>query len=207
MTSPLGFKARLDPWLACFVTCMPWIPEIHLWCDTCWLCRGQHGGQSHSLHATYVAEVGKLTRSRSAFILFWYHVTMLVNEKAAQPCDSVTNCLSDVWEIVYLGVGQFVTKWSIYHDLEIENLTSELPLSYNNNWGFTSMDRWIRKNDVHRFSLHDMKVWQGVYPRWGTPRLNLAVVPPIWTWPGYPPNRCGQTENITFPHPLDAVSN
>ena len=39
-----------------------------------------------------------------------------------------------------------------------------------------------------------------VYLRWGTPN---------WTWLGYPPppNRCGQTENITFPHPSHAVGN
>ena len=42
-----------------------------------------------------------------------------------------------------------------------------------------------------------------------TPRPRLAGVPPVWTWPGYPPppppHRCGQTENITLPHPSDAV--
>ena len=51
MTSPLGFKARVDLSLACFVACVSWIPEIHLWCNTCLLYRGQHGGRSHSLHA------------------------------------------------------------------------------------------------------------------------------------------------------------
>ena len=50
--SPLGFKARVDPSLACFVACMQWIPEIHLWCDTCWLYRGQHGSQAFS--STYL---------------------------------------------------------------------------------------------------------------------------------------------------------
>ena len=62
----------------------------------------------------------------------------------------------------------------------------------------------------------------GGYPRQGTPqqgtpqpglmrevpKLDLAGVPPIWTWPGYPPPpRCEQTENITFSHPSDAVGN
>ena len=65
----------------------------------------------------------------------------------------------------------------------------------------------------------------GVPPCWGTPcqgipplgyppigvppRLDLAWVPPPgWTWLGYPPPpRCEQTENITFPHPSDAVGN
>ena len=38
-------------------------------------------------------------------------------------------------------------------------------------------------------------------PGWGTPRLDLAGVPPP------PPPRCEQTENITFAHPSDAVGN
>ena len=61
----------------------------------------------------------------------------------------------------------------------------------------------------------------------GVPALSdLAGVPPsfrtwlgtpCWTWLGYPPPpvgpgrdnlpMCGQTENITFPHPSDAVGN
>ena len=48
--SPLGFKARVDPSLVCFVACVQWIPEIHLWCDTCWLYRGQHGSWAFSIH-------------------------------------------------------------------------------------------------------------------------------------------------------------
>ena len=44
-------------------------------------------------------------------------------------------------------------------------------------------------------------------PGWGTPlsKAGWGTPLPIWTWPGYPP-RCGQTENITFPHPSHAVS-
>ena len=34
VTSVLGFKARVDPLVACFLTCVQWIPQIHLWCDT-----------------------------------------------------------------------------------------------------------------------------------------------------------------------------
>ena len=64
VTSPLGFKARVDLSLVCFVACMQWIPEIHLWCNTCWLYKCQHGSRSHSLHATYVAEVGCLDSIR-----------------------------------------------------------------------------------------------------------------------------------------------
>ena len=46
-----GFKARVDPSFACSVACMQWIPEIHLWCNTCWCLGGQHGSQWHSLYA------------------------------------------------------------------------------------------------------------------------------------------------------------
>ena len=34
VTSPLGFKARVNFSLACFLTCVQWISQIHLWCDT-----------------------------------------------------------------------------------------------------------------------------------------------------------------------------
>ena len=33
--SALGFKARVDPSLVCFLACMQWTPQIHLWCNTC----------------------------------------------------------------------------------------------------------------------------------------------------------------------------
>ena len=35
VTSALGFIARVDPLLALFVAHIQWIPQIHLWCDTC----------------------------------------------------------------------------------------------------------------------------------------------------------------------------
>ena len=31
------------------------------------------------------------------------------------------------------------------------------------------------------------------------PPSGLVGVPPLWTWPGYPPPRCEQTQNMTFP--------
>ena len=34
--STLGFKAREDPALACFVAFIQWIPRIQLWCNSCW---------------------------------------------------------------------------------------------------------------------------------------------------------------------------
>ena len=70
VTSPLGFKARVDPLLACFLTCAQRIPEIHLWCDTCWPLGGQHGSRSSSLHATYVAEVG----CQNSIRIYWWLV-------------------------------------------------------------------------------------------------------------------------------------
>ena len=40
--SPLGFKARLES-LASMLACVQWIPQIHFWCNTCWLLGSQHG--------------------------------------------------------------------------------------------------------------------------------------------------------------------
>ena len=42
-------------------------------------------------------------------------------------------------------------------------------------------------------------------PHQGTPQLDLAQVPPPAGPGSDPPTRCEQTENITFPHPSDAV--
>ena len=50
--STLGFKARVDPLHMCFLACAQWLPQIHLWCDTCQPLGGQHGSQSRSLHAS-----------------------------------------------------------------------------------------------------------------------------------------------------------
>ena len=43
LTSTLGFKARVDPSLACFLASMQWIPKIHVSCNTCWRFGSQHG--------------------------------------------------------------------------------------------------------------------------------------------------------------------
>ena len=56
--SALGFKARVDPSLACDLACAQWISQIHLCCDTYQPLDGQYGSQLRSLLATYVAEVG-----------------------------------------------------------------------------------------------------------------------------------------------------
>ena len=50
MTSALGFKVRVDASFACFVVCVHWILQIHLWCNTCWPLGGQHGTQAFSIH-------------------------------------------------------------------------------------------------------------------------------------------------------------
>ena len=47
---PLGSNLGWIPSLPCFIACVKWIPQIHLWCDTCWPLGGQHGGQSFSVH-------------------------------------------------------------------------------------------------------------------------------------------------------------
>ena len=46
VTSAKGFKARMDRLLACFVTWVQTIPQIHLWCNTCWPLDGQHGNRA-----------------------------------------------------------------------------------------------------------------------------------------------------------------
>ena len=48
--SALGFKARVDPSLACFIACVQWIPQINLWCNACWPPDGQHGSQAFLIH-------------------------------------------------------------------------------------------------------------------------------------------------------------
>ena len=48
--SALDFKARVDPLLVCFITCVQWIPQIQLWCDTCWSLGGRHGSVTRLNH-------------------------------------------------------------------------------------------------------------------------------------------------------------
>ena len=38
-----GFQVMANPSLICFLTCVQWIPQINLWCNTCWPLDGQHG--------------------------------------------------------------------------------------------------------------------------------------------------------------------
>ena len=45
MTSALGFKARVDPFLASFVACVHGIVQIHFWCNT----YGPFGGMAAKL--------------------------------------------------------------------------------------------------------------------------------------------------------------
>ena len=57
----LSWSTGVDPSLACFITCMHWIPQIHLWCDTYWPLGVQHGSctiLSTYLHASIQALVG-----------------------------------------------------------------------------------------------------------------------------------------------------
>ena len=50
-TSVLGFKARMDSSLVCFLTCVQWIPQIHIWYDTCWLLDSQHDSCLYAPHS------------------------------------------------------------------------------------------------------------------------------------------------------------
>ena len=91
MTSPLGFKARMDPSLACFVPCLPWIPEIHLWCNNCWLYRGQHGSWPRSLHAC----------SRGRLLGFNQETSRIVSEHAVHSATATGRKihLSSMWAL------------------------------------------------------------------------------------------------------------
>ena len=45
-------KQEWIPSLACFAACVQWIPQNHLWCNTCWPLGSQHGSQTIS--STYL---------------------------------------------------------------------------------------------------------------------------------------------------------
>ena len=47
---PRVSKPGWIPSLACFLVCAQQIPQIYLWCNTCWLYRGQHGSQAFLIH-------------------------------------------------------------------------------------------------------------------------------------------------------------
>ena len=67
MSDP-GFKARVDPLLACFLICMQWNPQIHFWCDTCWLYSSQHDSRAfwtHTLENTSTSIGGAQTHDRA----------------------------------------------------------------------------------------------------------------------------------------------
>ena len=64
VTSALGFKARVD--LACTLSCLHTIPQIHLWCSTCQPLDSQHGSLSRSLHVS--AEVGCQGSNRGSLV-------------------------------------------------------------------------------------------------------------------------------------------
>ena len=50
-TPALGLKARVDLSITYIVVCVQWIPQIHLWCDTCWPLDGHHGRRAVLIHA------------------------------------------------------------------------------------------------------------------------------------------------------------
>ena len=63
VTSALGFKARVDPSLVCFLAQR--IPQIHLWCHTCQLYSGQHSSQPCFLHACSRGRMPEFDRETS----------------------------------------------------------------------------------------------------------------------------------------------
>ena len=47
LVTSLGFKTRVDSLVEVYVL---HLPEIYLWCDTCWPLGGQHGSQADLFH-------------------------------------------------------------------------------------------------------------------------------------------------------------
>ena len=81
VTSSLGFKARVDSLLAFFVTCMQWIPQIHLCCNTCW----PPGGRAVSIHV--LPYIQALVGLPDRFIegCESYHLSREVRHRGLQP--------------------------------------------------------------------------------------------------------------------------
>ena len=46
----LRLKASVNSLLTWFISCIQWIPQIHLWCGTCWPIDGQHGSWAFLSH-------------------------------------------------------------------------------------------------------------------------------------------------------------
>ena len=74
-------KSGWIPLLACFVTCMQWIPQIYLWCDTYWPLSGQHGTWAISSMHWHTSIGGArvqdqaypcLTACDKRILIFWY---------------------------------------------------------------------------------------------------------------------------------------
>ena len=131
--SSLGFKARVDPSLVCFDTCVQFIPEIHLWCDTCWPLGCQPGRQLHSY--MHVAEVGcwdSIGRPAQ-----WAHV---LSTRPPWPayfvlCLSIWNAKVTNWNQINLEVNGAI--WSATPVMETVHYSSFFVPKIVNRWHWT----------------------------------------------------------------------
>ena len=55
------------PWLACFVPCMQWIPQINAWCNACWLLGCQHCGRAVCGLCVLLIDLSRLRLVESCF--------------------------------------------------------------------------------------------------------------------------------------------
>ena len=93
VTSALGFKARVNPSLLCFVTCTEWNPQIHLWYDTCWPTDSQYGSVSRP-HETK-----------------WLHWTkQKFSHCTESDSDSIPNCQPQEWDLDFESVSRNVNE-------------------------------------------------------------------------------------------------
>ena len=63
--SAQSFKPRMEPYLACFITCMQWVSQIHLWCDTYWTHDSSHCSRAFLIHILIFIKGFRFSRSIS----------------------------------------------------------------------------------------------------------------------------------------------
>ena len=121
---------------------MQWIPEIHLWCDTCWLYRGQHGSWAFLIHVptdvsanigrgpgrTHDCPCHKHSAVDHSATLAWQFGIGL-GELANQGPENVHQIVCNfVWKIVQNFVHEIVYNFvhNIVHNLVSETLIAKL---------------------------------------------------------------------------------
>ena len=103
-TFSLGFKAGVDPSFACFVTCVQWILQIHLTCDTCWPLGSQHGSRvinilwfAKVLLPTIKASCTLTTLCGSMWMEKWYYFTLIIVKCSKRMSHSSDQLQVEIW--------------------------------------------------------------------------------------------------------------